>query len=116
MADSHFRVDKQVIDPEGGKKRSKSKRNSEVTETNGYHADSEVRTVVRVALLNEQQRREELAQIAGGKSDQEAIAFADSLLAQAANARAASMATQVLPTKMAAKAKATSKSKAVHPR
>lgn len=121
MADSHFRVDKQVIDPEAGKKRSKSKRNSEIAATNGHHPGSgsgsgpEVRTVVRVALLNDQQRREELAQIAGGQSDQEAIAFADSLLAQAANARAVGVAAPVLPSKMAAKTRAASKSKAVHP-
>lgn len=47
----------------------------------------EIRTVVRLTTLNEQQRREELAQLAGGQTAQEAIAFADSLLAQAANLR-----------------------------
>jgi DNA repair protein RecN (Recombination protein N) len=46
-----------------------------------------VRTVVRVVPLDDRQRREELAELAGGKSDQQAIAFAESLLVQAANAR-----------------------------
>ncbi|XGV95782.1 MAG: DNA repair protein RecN [Leptolyngbya sp. BL-A-14] len=54
-----------------------------------------VRTVVRVTPLDSQQRREELAQLAGGQSTSEAsstidavaYAFADSLLTQAANLR-----------------------------
>ncbi|MBD2089786.1 DNA repair protein RecN [Microcoleus sp. FACHB-1515] len=75
MADSHFHVDKQVIDqPRNG------------SQANGSKAD-DVRTVVRVRQLDESDRREELAQIAGGRSAQEAIAFAESLLTQAANAR-----------------------------
>jgi DNA repair protein RecN (Recombination protein N) len=110
MADSHFRVDKQVIDPAaeaaGSKKRGKAK-----SEASNGHQPSEVRTVVRVVLLNEQQRREELAQIAGGKSDQEAIAFADSLLTQAANARIAQQSART-----AAKTKGGAKSKTVQPR
>jgi DNA repair protein RecN (Recombination protein N) len=74
MADRHFRVDKQVITQEKGKKENKR----EIGE----------RTVVRVtALDNINKRREELAQLAGGKSAQEAIAFAESLLTQAANHR-----------------------------
>jgi DNA repair protein RecN (Recombination protein N) len=66
IADQHYRVTKQVEEadsPEG------------------------VRTLVKVMPLDEQQRRIELAQIASGKSDDEAIAFAESLLAQAANTR-----------------------------
>ncbi|WP_421656388.1 hypothetical protein [Leptothermofonsia sp. ETS-13] len=43
--------------------------------------------MVRIAPLDNQQRREELAQLAGGESIQEAIAFAESLLIQAANLR-----------------------------
>ncbi|MBW4682919.1 MAG: DNA repair protein RecN [Microcoleus vaginatus WJT46-NPBG5] len=78
MADHHYRVDKQTIDcPE--------------TETHNNHQDfliPDVRTVVRVAKLNPHQRREELAQLAGGQSAQQSIAFADSLLVQAANLRA----------------------------
>ncbi|MCY7285997.1 MAG: DNA repair protein RecN, partial [Cyanobacteria bacterium CAN_BIN43] len=76
IADHHFRVDKQVIDPTNGKRGKAKSTTSE-----------ELRTVVRVMPLNEHQRREELAQLAGGQSDQEAIAFADSLLLQAANTR-----------------------------
>lgn len=68
MADRHFRVDKQIITQGKGK--------------------AEQRTVVRVTKLdNLTHRREELAQLAGGKSATEAIAFAESLLLQAANHR-----------------------------
>lgn len=74
MADRHFRVDKQVINKSG---------------------NAEQRTVVRVTSLdNLSTRREELAQLAGGKSANQAmptasaaIAFAESLLLQAANHR-----------------------------
>ena len=69
MADRHFRVDKLVIN---------KARNS----------NDEQRTVVRVSSLdNLTTRREELAQLAGGKSANEAISFAESLLLQAANHR-----------------------------
>jgi DNA repair protein RecN (Recombination protein N) len=75
MADRHFRVDKQIIDPNDA-------------DLNG-HGNSErgERTVVRVSSLDPHQRREELAQLAGGQSAREAIAFADSLLAQADSRR-----------------------------
>ncbi|NMG07525.1 DNA repair protein RecN [Brasilonema sp. UFV-L1] len=74
MADRHFRVDKQVITTAQSHKAN-----------NGY---PEQRTVVRVTTLdNLNKRREELAQLAGGKSAQEAIAFAESLLTQAADHR-----------------------------
>ena len=74
MADRHFRVDKQVI--------------TESTSHQKNNGHSEQRTVVRVTSLdNLTKRREELAQLAGGKSAQEAIAFAESLLTQAANHR-----------------------------
>jgi DNA repair protein RecN (Recombination protein N) len=67
MADRHFRVDKQVINKNG---------------------NAEQRTVVRVTSLdNLSTRREELAELAGGKSANQAIAFAESLLLQAANHR-----------------------------
>jgi len=65
MADSHFRVTKQIIE--------------ELAE------NAEIRTVVRVTLLdNQEKRREELAQLASGRSATEAIAFAESLLTEAA--------------------------------
>ncbi len=74
MADRHFRVDKQTISNKNGKK-----------ETNG---NQDVRTVVRVTSLdNLNTRRDELAQLAGGQSANEAIAFAESLLQKAANHR-----------------------------
>ena len=74
MADRHFRVDKLTINQGKGKK------------TNNDNAEQ--RTVVRVTTLdNLTTRREELAQLAGGKSASDAIAFAESLLLQAANHR-----------------------------
>ena len=70
MADRHFHVQKQVINQLKGKK-----------ENNGH---GEERTVVRIkALDNLDKRRDELAQLAGGKSASDAIAFAESLLAKA---------------------------------
>ena len=74
MADNHFRVDKQVVAQNNGK-----------VNHNGAVAEElpEVRTVVRVSILDTHlTRREELAQLAGGKSSQEATAFAESLLKQ----------------------------------
>ncbi|MBH8577343.1 DNA repair protein RecN [Nostocaceae cyanobacterium CENA369] len=74
MADRHFRVDKQIITQGKGKKAN--------------NGSSEQRTVVRVTNLEDlTTRREELAQLAGGKSASDAIAFAESLLLQAANHR-----------------------------
>lgn len=67
MADAHFHVDKQIV-TKGNKK-------------------ADERTVVRVTGLDDDARREELAQLAGGRSHQEGIAFAESLLAQAASIR-----------------------------
>ncbi len=96
MADHHFRVDKQIIeqsstDADLGK--GAVNLNGDV-ETRVQNAKSkipdpaDVRTVVRVSVLdNHQGRREELANLAGGQSAQEAMAFAESLLAQAANRR-----------------------------
>lgn len=83
MADHHLRVSKQVIGEAGSLNGKGTKRQRNAAVTNAV----DVRTVVRVAPLDPQQRREELAQLAGGQSDQEAIAFADSLLTQAANLR-----------------------------
>ncbi len=70
MADRHFNVSKEVINEIKGNK-----------EHNGHGAE---RTVVRVTMLdNLTTRRDELAQLAGGKSAGDAVAFAESLLAQA---------------------------------
>lgn len=105
MADHHFRVLKQVIDqiPEepgvtNGKTTKRQRKASSATSTNGQangqaanglngDSTSDVRTVVRLNRLDHSQRREELAQLAGGQTAQEAIAFAESLLAKAANLR-----------------------------
>jgi DNA repair protein RecN (Recombination protein N) len=68
MADRHFRVAKETISSE-----HTSNGNSVVE-----------RTIVRIEELHsQQQRRDEIAQIAGGQSAQEAISFAKSLLSQA---------------------------------
>jgi len=79
MADAHFRVGKEVIEQgttASGKKR-KSKKEA------GTATAEQVRTVVRVTPLDHQMRREELAQLAGGQTHQEALSFADALLQQA---------------------------------
>lgn len=73
MADHHFRVSKQVVE-----------------EIQGIDSDNDisgVRTIVKVTSLNNNQRREELAQLASDRPVQEAIAFAESLLTQAASKR-----------------------------
>ncbi|NEQ45911.1 MAG: DNA repair protein RecN [Leptolyngbya sp. SIOISBB] len=83
MADAHFRVGKEVIEPvlaSGSKKRQAKPKSSNT-------ASDQVRTVVRVTPLDEAMRRDELAQLAGGQSHQEALSFADSLLTQAKKLR-----------------------------
>lgn len=103
MADHHFRVNKQIIEGEwdveqGGAKVPKRESAGPlptITSSEEFGEPSpnlnsqppEVRTVVRCALLSERQRREELAQLASGRSATEAIAFAESLLTQAASLR-----------------------------
>jgi len=87
MADYHFRVDKHVIEQPNGTGEVKSK-GVEEREVKAQSAVSDVRTVVRVSILDNQlTRQEELAQLAGGQSAQEAMAFAESLLTKAANRR-----------------------------
>jgi DNA repair protein RecN (Recombination protein N) len=71
MADRHFRVAKETVGQDNG--------NSE-----------QERTIVRIEELHsQQQRRDEIAQIAGGQSAQEAISFATSLLSQAKTSKKA---------------------------
>lgn len=74
MADTHFQVQKQVVTQAPP---SKSTNGSQATE----------RTVVYVTSLNDQQRRQELAEIAGGQTTQQALKFVDSLLQQAGQVR-----------------------------
>ena len=78
MANGHFKVEKTIVE-EGTKS----------TQKNGSTL-ADIRTVVRVKPLgNHQVRAEELAQITGGHDAEDAIAFAESLLAKAAKYRAA---------------------------
>ncbi|UBF26994.1 DNA repair protein RecN [Kovacikia minuta CCNUW1] len=126
MADHHFRVSKEVIaegmrDEGGGMKgkaegrRQKAEgrsqesgvrsQESELTQNlelkiqnSSTPSTPDVRTVVRLTPLSNEQRREELAQLAGGQSAQEAIAFAESLLTQAANLRQHQANNGVAPT------------------
>jgi DNA repair protein RecN (Recombination protein N) len=98
MADTHYQVRKEVIDTD---KKSK-----------------EQRTVVRIATLNEDERRMELATIAGGEvvqgkngSAKAAFDFADSLLEQAASLRAARSA-EPTPTSKSKSKPPSSKGKA----
>lgn len=85
MADSHFRVNKQIIEDRGdGESREDGGDGGEFSSLVTPNAP-EIRTVVRVTLLdNQEKRREELAQLASGRSATEAIAFAESLLTEAA--------------------------------
>lgn len=95
MADRHFRVDKQVIDQplsHSLKPSASRKRNSQaMPELDDPLFNDELtdrRTVVRVSLLDTHgTRREEIAQLAGGHSAQEAMTFAESLLAKARHSR-----------------------------
>lgn len=76
MADQHFRVNKQVIEETSAVSSDKNGKTKRATA-------EDIRTVVRVAPLDTDERREELAQLAGGPTAQEAITFADALLSQA---------------------------------
>lgn len=74
MADAHFQVQKQVVTQGAKSKSTHSKKAAE-------------RTVVKVTSLDDQQRRQELAEIAGGQTTQQALTFVDSLLHQAGQVR-----------------------------
>ena len=74
LADVHFRVDKNIVEE------SSLELTEEISET----TLSEIRTVVRVVPLNSlQERQQELAQLTGGHSAEEALTFAQSLLTKA---------------------------------
>jgi DNA repair protein RecN (Recombination protein N) len=92
MADFHFRVNKQVIDtseetPEATGPDPKPNQSPGNGSSPPGPMGPEERTVVRVTALDREQRREELAQLAGGQGASEAIAWAQSLLNQAASVR-----------------------------
>jgi len=77
LADAHYRVGKQVVEAVPSR-----------TQPSAADPDSDpVRTVVRVASLAAAERREELAQLAGGQSHRDSLSFADALLAQASRIR-----------------------------
>jgi DNA repair protein RecN (Recombination protein N) len=95
MADRHFRVDKQVIDqplshaskPKASHK-SKGQAMPELDDPLLSDELADRRTVIRVNLLDTHgTRREEIAQLAGGHSAQEAMTFAESLLTKARHSR-----------------------------
>ncbi len=111
MADAHFHVGKHIVTqplaaiaskgqqpaekdaPVETKARTKianqaAKRGQTAGKKTGQ-ATGEERTIVKVTPLDAQSRRDELAQLAGGRSHSEAIAFADSLLVQAETIRQA---------------------------
>ncbi|MGF1460279.1 MAG: DNA repair protein RecN [Leptolyngbyaceae cyanobacterium] len=85
MADAHFRVGKEIIEPAMAGNGKTAKTRSKTRQT----TSDQVRTVVRVTPLDESSRRDELAQLAGGQTHQEALSFADSLLNQAKKLRQA---------------------------
>lgn len=95
MADRHFRVEKQAIDQPlalASAQQSSQPSNRKATiEPDEELLESErlkQRTVVRVSLLdNHSHRRDEIAQLAGGQSAQEAMTFAESLLTKARHRR-----------------------------
>jgi DNA repair protein RecN (Recombination protein N) len=97
MADLHYRVNKEIIDANGkvqnGKKKTK---------------DDDLRTVVRIMNLDREQRREELALIAGGSAAEAAYGFADELLLKAAKMRGG----EVAEPKKSGRKSTTTKSKA----
>lgn len=74
MADGHFRVEKRIIEE-----------SALIHDTeNGQLSLPEIRTVVRIIALDTHHiRREELAQLTGGHSAEEALSFAESLLVKA---------------------------------
>jgi DNA repair protein RecN (Recombination protein N) len=96
MADQHLQVSKLLIEGDGapprkplGKKKALGVDRNGATQTS-EPLNGDIRTVVRIAPLNNDERKQELAQLAGGQSAQEVIAFAESLLTQAATLRQAS--------------------------
>ena len=83
MADAHFHVGKHVVTLAA--KAAKTNSKAALDREKG----GEERTIVKVTPLNKKSRRDELAQLAGGRSHSEAIAFADALLQQAETIRKA---------------------------
>jgi DNA repair protein RecN (Recombination protein N) len=140
MADHHFRVSKQLIESvlesandstlnngaakNGTEKPGKSRRGSKNSKTDDHETSQSpltpptssgdaIRTVVRISPLSTEDRKQELAQLAGGRSAQEVIAFAESLLSQAAVIREAQIGGReggAIASKNSTKSKTTRKS------
>jgi DNA repair protein RecN (Recombination protein N) len=89
MADVHFQVRKEGAIEQGN---GKSQRE---------------RTVVKIERLESQRRREEIAQLAGGYSVADSIAFADALLSQATASKKSQLA--ITPTSKGRKASSVAK-------
>ncbi|MBE9202779.1 DNA repair protein RecN [Synechocystis salina LEGE 06099] len=78
LADAHFHVDKVVI-------------NENIADPVNPQLDEDLRTVIRITpLQSDGDRQQELAQLTGGHSAKEALAFAQSLLEKSAARRQAS--------------------------
>lgn len=90
MADNHFRVEKtidQSASPPAAQRQTKTTQTKQAASAAISEETSSERTVIRVTMLQNRQRQEELAQLAGGHAAKDAMAFADSLLHQAAQIR-----------------------------
>jgi DNA repair protein RecN (Recombination protein N) len=89
MADHHFRVSKLVVDlnDTSSQAADKSSRRKTTTATATGSEPTNERTIVQVEPLTDADRLQELAQIAGGRSASQAIAFAEALLAEATSLR-----------------------------
>ena len=92
MADAHFRVGKQVVDsgavePSRSQRRQQAQARSKPAAPADADPSEAIRTVVRVSPLSPAERREELAQLAGGETHQESLSFAEALLSQASAMR-----------------------------
>jgi DNA repair protein RecN (Recombination protein N) len=85
MADHHFHVEKTVI--------------AIASNPNGPVPEATERTVIRIQPLGESQRPSALAQLAGGGATDQMLAFADSLLQQAAQIRNAALSASLPHTK-----------------
>jgi len=104
MADHHFRVDKRVVATAGG---------------TGNGSTEAERTIVQVQPLDSAQRRQELAQLAGGEVGSDghdsATAFADLLLTQAASLRQLPSAPDPGPTTASTSARGVKATKQTNP-
>lgn len=123
MATSHYRVIKQQVEQPGqssqnGRKQSKTVA-AEAIAAGGdgplEDAAEDVRTVVRVIPLTEDQRQDEIAQLVGG--DQDALTFARSLLEKAAQTRSQQTSTPpaLAPEKATAKSRSSRSKKMSEP-